>query len=73
MKSSSVNSTNGNAVDRVGVSIEVAVVALTGTITTGKNVDGTKTTTSLLNRLEHSSSNHYIGRLHGLAIIRRTP
>ncbi|KAI6747928.1 hypothetical protein HG531_008470 [Fusarium graminearum] len=60
VESGSINSSNCDTVDRVGVSIKVTVISLTSTISTGKDVDGSKTTTSLLNRLEHRSSNNNI-------------
>src|SRR3569623_1088839 len=73
MLAKAINRADRDAEDGICVSVEIAVVAARGTVTTCEDVDGTKTSSAFLNALEHSSSNQDIRGFHRSAIVWRSP
>lgn len=68
-----VDSTHGDAVDAVGVAVEIAVVVARSAVASREDVDGALAPTALLNSSHHGLLNEYARRLHGPAVIWRTP
>lgn len=64
MKSFSIHRTNRDGKDRIGVSIEIALIIHSTSISSCKDEYGPFPTSSLLYTIDHSFQDDALGRLH---------
>ena len=68
-----VNGADGDGVDRISVTVEVAVVALVAAVAAGDDVNGTKTASTSGNSVDKSCLGKRMRSVEGFSIVFWTP
>ena len=73
MLSGDIHGGDSDGVDRIGVSIEIALIPRTRAVPTGEDEDAPFALSSILYPIQHGLLDQVGGRLHASPIIRGTP
>ena len=73
MLADSIDRSDRDAIDTVGVAIKIAVVLTSSAIASGEHEDATKTTSTILNTVLDRLFDQHAWRIHGLTVVGRSP